>query len=136
MQKPGTCRPGEDTYTAHVSTMTPRSSGIIVSSRQGSYHCEADRDTIDEQRTLLAKKARVQEQMADNIVELADYTAKESSLAGTGERKAVEQIVSRSSALTGNQAAINRMKTGIKRMNESVVRKDLTNQLGSRFGQF
>ena len=62
---------------------------------------------------MQGKRAKVQEQMAETIVELADYASKDGSLAaGSGGQKAVDKIVKGSHGLSGNQAAIDRTKEG------------------------
>lgn len=94
-------------------------------------------DNATERRKLESKKAKAQELMANSMVELADYAAKEPGLAGSrGGQKTVDKIVSRSGSLTGNQAAIDRVKTGIGGIEDNQIRSDLTRRLSGRFNGF
>ncbi|WP_421863057.1 hypothetical protein [Motiliproteus sp.] len=94
-------------------------------------------DSPEERQLLQTKKTQAQEQMAGSIVELADYTAKEPTLAaGSGGQLAVDKIVSGSTALSDNQAAIDVVKTGIGGIGDTRLRTDLTSRLGGRLGGF
>ncbi|RDE24686.1 hypothetical protein DV711_03595 [Motiliproteus coralliicola] len=94
-------------------------------------------DSVEERERLQTKKSQAQEQMASSMVELADYTAKEPTLAtSSGSQLAVEKIVTGSTALSGNQAAIELVKTGIEGIQDTSLRNNLNTRLGGRLGGF
>ena len=81
-------------------------------------------------------KAKAQLQMAENMVELADYSAKTPTFDATRENTAVEGIVLRSGALAGNQAAIDSVKSGVDKLKDTSLGNSLTLKLGNKLNGF